>query len=580
MLSEAKGCDAIFAYYYEPYAVAAALVAHWTGRPLIVKHAGSDLDRLFRVPDLATTYKEILRSADVVVTQRPLMSRFRGMGIRDHSLCADVRFALPNEFFRPDGQALDIERLAIRDFAEAAVSEGIVSPPFDSRVFSIGVYGKTGIAKGTYDLVAALGNLAKDGLRFNFVAMIGEVQAARLMPTLKAAGLLHHTYILPFLPSWKVPAFIRTCDTVCFLERDFPVTIHGPIVPREILACGTCLVLSGEIAKKQIDADEFVPGRNFVMVKDPQDHDELTEQLSSLIVDPKAAAEIGSLGSQLSRPREDYNEFIDGWERIFNLPTRGKRGSPELISSTFKPAVTTDPLLHFAPILRSTLENCVPALLEEFHQHLSATDPVHAGLQLCDFLNSRFSSTEFAPNAAQLRDALKYQRARLESAFDVDDNVPTFTVTDQLQGNAVTALSVAHLRPLRGHFVRIVEFNFDVTPLFAYDPLPTDLRVNDLSNLEEEPMLVLFQRTANLQPKELKINEATRQLIARCDGSQLTSALVPAFCKDLGNNSSEDRQRVFSALETLYRENVIVFGERKIGWGWTGGPRWTPGGAL
>lgn len=55
------GCELILAYYFEPYGVAGFLASRWTATPLLLKHAGSDLDRLFRVPDLASTYREILR---------------------------------------------------------------------------------------------------------------------------------------------------------------------------------------------------------------------------------------------------------------------------------------------------------------------------------------------------------------------------------------------------------------------------------------------------------------------------------------------------------------------------------------
>ena len=78
----AEQCEAILAYYFEPYGVAGWLASRWTGRPLLIKHAGSDLDRLFRVPDLATSYREILISADAVVTQSRLVPRFMGLGVR------------------------------------------------------------------------------------------------------------------------------------------------------------------------------------------------------------------------------------------------------------------------------------------------------------------------------------------------------------------------------------------------------------------------------------------------------------------------------------------------------------------
>jgi hypothetical protein len=79
-------CQVLVAYYFEPYAVAGHLAASWTGVPLLVQHAGSDLERLMRIPELAATYKEILRAADRVMTRPLLFQRFEGLGVRREAL--------------------------------------------------------------------------------------------------------------------------------------------------------------------------------------------------------------------------------------------------------------------------------------------------------------------------------------------------------------------------------------------------------------------------------------------------------------------------------------------------------------
>src|SRR5882724_2208059 len=44
-------CEVVVGSYFEPYGVAAAMAAHWTSSSLILEHAGSDLDRLMRLPE-------------------------------------------------------------------------------------------------------------------------------------------------------------------------------------------------------------------------------------------------------------------------------------------------------------------------------------------------------------------------------------------------------------------------------------------------------------------------------------------------------------------------------------------------
>ena len=63
-------------------------------------------------------------------------------------------------------------------------------------------------------------------------------------------GLVDRVLQIPFLPHWRVPEFLRGCLAVCCLEQDFPIRFHAPIIPREVLLCGTCLVASTELIRK------------------------------------------------------------------------------------------------------------------------------------------------------------------------------------------------------------------------------------------------------------------------------------------------------------------------------------------
>lgn len=179
----------------------------------------------------------------------------------------------------------------------------------------IGIYGKVGITKGTFDLITALGRLAADGLKFRLAAMVGEPQGKDIEIELREAGILDRAYVLPLLPNWRVPEFLRTCAVVCFLERDFPVAIHGPVIPREVMARGSCLVLSREITSKQRYRDDLDHGRNCLIVEDPKDHDELTSVLRRILSEPQLARNLGAAGA-VSSPS------IEGEDRY---PANGKR---------------------------------------------------------------------------------------------------------------------------------------------------------------------------------------------------------------------------------------------------------------
>lgn len=63
---ERERLDTVVGTYFEPYAVAAWMAAKLTGRPLIVRHAGSDIARLLRHPQLRPCYEALLRDAAIV----------------------------------------------------------------------------------------------------------------------------------------------------------------------------------------------------------------------------------------------------------------------------------------------------------------------------------------------------------------------------------------------------------------------------------------------------------------------------------------------------------------------------------
>ena len=66
----------------------------------------------------------------------------------------------------------------------------------------------------------------------------------------------------------RVPEFLRGCLAVCCLEQDFPIGIHAPIIPREVLMSGTCLVGSTEVIRKLPSYERLPHGYGCVAIED------------------------------------------------------------------------------------------------------------------------------------------------------------------------------------------------------------------------------------------------------------------------------------------------------------------------
>lgn len=310
-------CDLIFGWYFEPYAFVATLAAMATKKPVVVRHAGSDLGRLLKHPDLVRSYTWLLNHASAVITTRSLQTSLVAAGATAEKLVFVAGSRLPKVFFEPYErfpleryQALSNEwyqnyaipldlRSALDGLSEKTMSSG---PP------TIGVYGKIGETKGSFDLLAALKNIASRGIPFTFVSIAcgGMASLERYYrEIIEDRELARRSWLLPPLPPWRIPSFLRRCQIVCFLERDFPIVFHSPVIPREILSAGVCLVCSAEIAQKQPVRESLVDGKNFVLVSDPKNVGILTDRLEQCIRDLEGTRIVGQNGLALSRYWED-----------------------------------------------------------------------------------------------------------------------------------------------------------------------------------------------------------------------------------------------------------------------------------
>jgi len=309
-------CSFIYTSYLEPYGFAGALVSQWTGIPYSVQHAGSDIGRLAQIPERQSAYLQVIQNADIVITTKSLVRSLVSSGINYENLLFGMPNYLSSEYFTPQGLPLDtpilLEKIKNTNYASPVISRF----KFDPNKVTIGIYGKVGKYKGTLELITALGQLRKKGKDFNFIALCGVFgRGIELFKReIQRQELNDCTYLLPYIPHWLVPNFIRTCTAVCFLENRFPIRIHKPQIPREVFACGICLILSQEIYNKQINKKLLVSKENCLIIPDPQNIDYLSDTIQWVIDNPKQAQKIGSYAASTYKLNNNsdslYNELI------------------------------------------------------------------------------------------------------------------------------------------------------------------------------------------------------------------------------------------------------------------------------
>lgn len=307
---ERHGCDVIIGWYFEPYGLTAAMVAQTTGLPFFVRHAGSDLGRLSQHANLRSSYRWMLNAATglMVTNEQELEVRF---GIIETPRLDMLRPSLPN-IFDCESTPLDVDASLVKAtawFQQVGLSadvlkkiQAINGKPFPKGVFTIGVYGKVGLTKGNFDLLTALGELARKGMDFVLLTMSCGWPATLQQyyeAILDDEEVSRRTWVLPPLAPWRVPSLLAQCQATAFLERGFSISSHGPMIPFEILSSGSCLVCSAEVATKPFYRGNLVNNRNAIIIEDPRNREALSEILFQVINDWERSKSIGIQGRKL-----------------------------------------------------------------------------------------------------------------------------------------------------------------------------------------------------------------------------------------------------------------------------------------
>jgi glycosyltransferase involved in cell wall biosynthesis len=483
-----NGADLVYSYYLQPYGVAGHLAAAETGLPHVFRHAGSDRFRLLDDPTLAPLYKTVLRNATAVMTPA---DGFLGLGLAPEAMVGTSKGHVPRDVFRPEGERMDL------------AAYGTWRPELPT----VGVYGKVARSKGHFDLVEALAALRREGVRVNLVAMVGGRKAAEFRAAVERAGLADDTILVPFQPAWRVPELVRACDVVCYLERDFPIAGHAPLVPTEVFATGTCLVVSREAARKELRYDEILrTGAAYVV--EPKDHAELAAALRDAVSDLAAARERGRRGHAVVA-EDGRAEWLAYYERTFAAAVAAGR-----------------PARPSGDELRSYARRVLPAVAA------AAGDAFEKALDVV------------------ATDAREPWRARVEYAAGVLDTVADASpLLDFLAKRARLRLDLDDVTGRTPFGVPVREHDEDAPPC-APDDVPVLSRLAEVVRVDRatldaaaaagdpidaaafEPwfadgsVALLLQRRPNLLPRVFAVGAVTERLLAGCDGRRTVAELA------------------------------------------------------
>jgi glycosyltransferase involved in cell wall biosynthesis len=539
--------DVIYSHYMEPYGVAGHLASEMTGVPHVVRMAGSDAGRLWHHPQLDTLYDHVLRSAACVIAGGAVRERAIERGVSPSQIAFGGGYALPETLFTPDGPAMNVKSL-IGEFGSADPVGDTLWGDFTGERNYFGVYGKLGETKGSFALLAAMGRLKQAGVDVGLIALAhGKPDVERRFRQMAAElDLTDRILQIPFLPHWRVPEFLRGCLAVCCLEQGFPIRIHSPMVARETLLCGCCLVASKEVLGKLPEYDQLPSGYGCVAVDNVHDVGELARRLADIAKDPAPASIVGARGHDFARRLETQTEFPRRLDRILTATAARKRLPAAVSGHSEKSGSSDDPFQltrlcadAFQKITSKRLPANVQIDIAQAHAILGAIRRATAK-----------GETSLKPliAAVEIEIAVATAERTLGELRDGEKNKGFIRLN--IRRWAIDSGDLAQLLPIQNPRMNIIKFNFDVSHYL------TSRNVGEFPVVvtRRPSHVVVFGPAEGRRSEPLLVDGATARILQLSGGRLTALAIAAQLESEEGATTVEDS---LAWIEELFRRGLI-----------------------
>jgi len=287
--------DLIDSKYLVPYGVAGYLASHFTKKPMILRHAGSDMGRLLYSPYLKTLLVKIIKNASKIVTQFP-REEFTKFSVPEDRIINFFQSFVDTEEFSPSKAG------SLKEYG------------MDESLATLTFVGKPSRYRGINNLLNSCSQI-KSG--FNLLLVIGKSGGDYdfIRKKVDDMGIGGRTKIIDFLPPWRMPKILSSSTAVICPENNFPIHAHSPIIPRETMACGTCPVISRELFDKNLWMG--IKDGVDVVVVDPLDRKQFSKKLNEIVSNPEKAWKIGDNARKISEKKGEFKKYVSGMLEIY-----------------------------------------------------------------------------------------------------------------------------------------------------------------------------------------------------------------------------------------------------------------------
>lgn len=532
--------DVVYSHYLEPYGVAGHLVSEITGIPHVVRMAGSDAGRLWHHPQLEVLYDHVLRSAAIVIAGGTVKQRAIERGVASARITFGGGYALPETSFTPNGRAIDIRSLR-NELEPSDELTNLFWGEFVGDTKYFGIYGKLGETKGSFSILRAMHQLKLEGLDIGLVALAhgtSEVED-RFRQLAQQLDLIDRILQIPYIPHWRVPDFLRSCLAVCCLEQNFPIRIHTPVVAKEVLLCGSCLVISKELLRKLPDSEKLPSGYGCVAIDNVHDVGALASRLAGIANDPVAAAAVGARGYHFARELEHDVDFP---HRLNEILTGAAKRMPLVNRLAVSGACDIDPSFQLTRL-------CVSAC-PEISVKITSSTTIDLPKARAILAATKRSADGGLGHLRSLIPAIEIEVAVAEVENSVGDRgYDEEFVRLDVKRWALGPDDIGRLFAIRYPNLQIIKFDFDVAPYLAARTLD-DFPVVPT---EKPSYIIAFQAHKRKEREPLLVDHGTARVLEISEGELTCLQIARQLNRENGTIVTDG----LAWLESLFRHGLI-----------------------